>query len=103
VQKSIYTAEHERFLELLKQVRKEAGLTQVQLAERLGTLQSRITDYERGVRRMDLMELRQVCEAVGIPLVEFVRRFEDAYHADAEKEPPPASQASEVAEGTPGG
>jgi transcriptional regulator with XRE-family HTH domain len=77
VQKSIYTAQQKHFLELLRQVRKEAGLTQVELAERLGTLQSRITDYERGVRRMDLMELRQVCEAANIPLVEFVRRFEE--------------------------
>jgi transcriptional regulator with XRE-family HTH domain len=77
VQKSIYTEEHEQFLRLLRQVRREAGLTQAQLAERLGTLQSRITDYERGVRRMDLMELRQVCAAVGIPLLEFVRRFEE--------------------------
>lgn len=43
----------------------------------MNTLQSRITDYERGVRRLDLMELRQVCEAVGVPLLEFVRRFEE--------------------------
>jgi len=77
VQKSIYTARHRHFLELLRSVRKEAGLTQQELAVRMNTLQSRITDYERGVRRLDLMELRQVCEAVGVPLVEFVRRFEE--------------------------
>jgi transcriptional regulator with XRE-family HTH domain len=77
VQKSIYTVQQRRFLELLRAVRKEAGLTQDQLAERLGTLQSRITDYERGIRRLDLMELRQVCVAVGVPLLEFVRRFEE--------------------------
>ena len=73
MQKSIYTAQQRRFLKLLRAVRKEAGLTQVQLAERMDTLQSRITDYERGIRRLDLM----VCEAVGIPLLEFVRRFEE--------------------------
>lgn len=77
MQKSIYTDQQRRFLDLLRQVRREAGLTQTQLAERLGTLQSRITDYERGLRRMDLMELRQVCEAVDVPLLEFVRRFEE--------------------------
>lgn len=77
MQKSIYTAQQGHFLSLLRQVRQEAGLTQKQLAERLGTYQSRITDYERGLRRMDLMELRQVCEAVGVPLPEFVRRFEE--------------------------
>ncbi len=77
MQKSIYTARHRHFLELLRSVRKEAGLTQQELAVRMNTLQSRITDYERGVRRLDLMELRQVCEAVGVPLLEFVRRFEE--------------------------
>lgn len=94
MQKSIYTAEHERFLQLLRQIRKEAGLTQSQLAERLGTLQSRITDYERGVRRMDLMELRQVCEAVGIPLAEFIRRFEESLNASQN-----ASDATSVTDG----
>ena len=78
MQKSIYTDQQEHFLALLRQVRHEAGLTQAQLAERLGTMQSRITDYERGVRRLDLLELRQVCEAVGITLPEFVHRFEEA-------------------------
>ncbi len=77
MQKSIYTDQQRLFLALLRQVRKDADLTQTELAERLGTLQSRITDYERGVRRLDLMELRQVCEAVNVPLLEFVRRFEE--------------------------
>ena len=77
MKKSIYTAQQRRFLALLRTLRKEAGLTQEQLAERLDTRQSRITDYERGVRRLDLMELRQVCEAVGISLLEFVGRFEE--------------------------
>jgi len=63
-------------LAVLKSARKEAGLTQVELAERLGTRQSRITDYERGIRRLDLVELHQVCKALEIPLSEFVRRYE---------------------------
>lgn len=46
------------------------------LAERLETSHSRISDYERGERRMDLIQLRQYCKVVGLPLQEFVRRFE---------------------------
>ena len=53
----------------------EAGLTQEKLAARLKTSQSRITDYERGSRRMDLMELQQLCEAIGIPLETFVGKY----------------------------
>ena len=77
VKKSIYTAHQQHFLHLLRHLRLEAGLTQAELASRLGTMQSRITDYERGIRRMDLMELRQVCDALGISIVDFVKRFDD--------------------------
>lgn len=66
MRESIYTDSQKYFLVLLRQVRKEAGWTQVQLAERLDTSQARITDYERGQRRVDLMELHQVCDALGI-------------------------------------
>lgn len=54
----------------------EAGLTQKQLAERLDSPHSRISDYERGIRRIDLIQLRQYCEAVGLTLRDFVDRFE---------------------------
>jgi DNA-binding transcriptional regulator YiaG len=77
VQKSSDRPEHGPFLAVLKQIRKDAGMTQDDLAERLDTSQSRITDYERGVRRLDMVELRQICEAVGTTLPEFVRRFEE--------------------------
>lgn len=77
MQKSIYTAYQKRLEALLRQVRVEAGLTQKQLAERLDTPHSRISDYERGVRRLDLIQLRQYCEAVGLTLCDFVSRFED--------------------------
>jgi len=76
MQKSIHTVQQYRFLELLKQVRLEAGLTQVELSKKLDTPHSRISDYERGERRLDMIQMRQYCEAVGITLREFVERFE---------------------------
>ncbi len=60
----------------MKQVRQNAGLSQLELSQRLEAPQSRISDYERGQRQMDLMELRQYCQAVGITVVEFVTRFD---------------------------
>ena len=78
MQKSIHTAEQRRLLELLKRVRLEARLTQVELAKKLDTPHSRISDYERGERRLDLIQMRRYCEAVGITLREFVDRFEGA-------------------------
>jgi len=48
------------------------------LAVKLGQPQSFISKYESGERRLDLLEIRQICHAVGIPLNEFVERFEKA-------------------------
>ena len=78
MEKSAFTSDFERLKSLLRQIRAEAGLRQVDLAERLKQPQSFVSKYESGERRLDLLELRQVCGALGISLVEFVRRFEGA-------------------------
>lgn len=63
-------------LSLLRQLRTEAGITQVELAKRLGKPQPFVSYYESGARRLDLLELRQICVVLGIPLVDLVKRFE---------------------------
>jgi transcriptional regulator with XRE-family HTH domain len=62
---------------ILRQARLEAGLRQIDLAKRLLQPQSFVSKYESGERRLDLLELRQVCHAVGMSLPELIRRFED--------------------------
>lgn len=57
-------------------MRKEAGLTQEQLAQKLGVTQSFIAKVEGGERRVDIVELRAFCAALGISLSEFVETFE---------------------------
>lgn len=52
-----------------------AGITQVGLAERLGRPQSFVSKYERGERRLDVIELCEVCHALGIDPVAFLQRF----------------------------
>ena len=39
--------------------------------------QSFVSKYEIGERRLDLIELREVCAALGVPLLEFVKQFEE--------------------------
>jgi transcriptional regulator with XRE-family HTH domain len=53
--KSIGTSEQKRLLELLRRIRLDAGLRQVDLAERLGQPQSFVSKYELGERRLDLL------------------------------------------------
>lgn len=72
------TSEQQRLQELLRQIRMDAGLKQTDLAERLGQSQSFVSKYESGERRLDLLELRQICEAIGMPLSEFVCKFESS-------------------------
>lgn len=78
MQKAIGTPEQEVLQELLKTCRQEAGLTQRELAARLNTIHTRIGGYERGQRRMDLVQLDEYTAALGIPLVRFVQRYADA-------------------------
>ena len=54
----------------------DAGLTQVDLAKKLAITQSLLSKIERGDRRIDVIELRAFCTAVGVGLLEFVRRLE---------------------------
>lgn len=64
--------------ELLRQLRKDAGLRQEDLAKRLARPQSYVSKYESGERRLDLIELREIALALGTSLVDLVRRFEDS-------------------------
>ena len=70
------STEQSRLRRLLRQIRTDAGLRQEDLAVRLKQSQSFVSKYESGERRLDLLELQQICNAVGLSLEEFVRRFE---------------------------
>lgn len=74
--KSIHKAEYQRLLELLVEIRNTAGLKQAELAALLERSQSYVSDVERGGRRMDLLQLREYCQACGQDLIGFVERFE---------------------------
>ena len=63
--------------ELLYRLRINAGLTQKQLADKLSTPQSYISKIESGERRIDLIELREVCKALNTNLVEFTTMLEE--------------------------
>ena len=75
MQKSLSSVKQKTFLELLRQVREEAGLRQIDVAQRLDQPQSFVSKYESGERRLDLLELELVCAACDTDLDEFVRRY----------------------------
>ncbi|WP_259068913.1 helix-turn-helix domain-containing protein [Mucilaginibacter sp. X4EP1] len=62
--------------ELLYRLRINAGLTQKQLADLLNVPQSFISKIETGERRINLIELRELCKTLNSNLVEFAAMLE---------------------------
>lgn len=59
--------------EFIQKRRKELGLTQMQLGEKLGVTDKAISRWERGVGFPDISLLEPLAEALGIPMVELMR------------------------------
>ena len=52
--------------------RRAADLTQATVAERLSKPQSYVAKYERGERRLDVVEFMEVAEVIGFDAGEFI-------------------------------
>lgn len=76
MQKSISSGHQRALLDALRQAREAGSLRQLDIAKRLGVPQSFVSKYESGERRLDLLELEQVCEACGISLCAFLARYQ---------------------------
>jgi transcriptional regulator with XRE-family HTH domain len=74
--KSIFSKQYRIFLRHLRAARQRAGLTQDELAERLGQTQSFISKCERGERRLDIVEVKISCRALGIRFSKFSLELE---------------------------
>lgn len=62
--------------DLLRRLREKAGLRQIDLAVRLNKPQSFVSKYESGEKTLNFLEVREVCQILNIPMVEFVSQFE---------------------------
>lgn len=76
VGRTIYRPEHRHLVVVLRELRERAGLRQVEVAHRLDRPQSFVSKYEAGERRLDLVELREICAVLGVSLAELVDTFE---------------------------
>lgn len=56
------------FAEHLRKCRKAKGLTQLQLAQKLGKTQGVIAHYEKGIRKPDLDVVPEIARILGVPV-----------------------------------
>jgi len=77
VEKSIYSEEYQRLCAVLRSLRREAGLTQIQVAAALDVPQSFVSKYESGERRLDVVELGHVAQALGVTVRDVLKRLEE--------------------------
>jgi transcriptional regulator with XRE-family HTH domain len=64
-----------RLSQLLIEARKKSGLSQQEVADRLGRPQTYVSRVERGTRQMDLVEFLEIAEAVGFDPAGFIRKL----------------------------
>jgi transcriptional regulator with XRE-family HTH domain len=77
--KSLRSPDHQRLIALLVAARAKAGMTQQQLADRLGRPQSFVAKYEGGERRIDLIEFVAIAHALEFDAARAVREIASKY------------------------
>lgn len=70
--RSVHTAEYRAFLRLLRRARKDAEMTQADVAKALGMPQSMVSRCESGERRVDVIELRAFAKLYGLEVQDFL-------------------------------
>jgi len=67
----IHSKEYQEFLLKLRNARREADITQIQAAKRLGKPQSFVSKCESGERRVDVVDLKRFAKLYGKQLSYF--------------------------------
>lgn len=70
--KSIYDDEYRKLIGMLRSERIAAGLTQQQVADRLGRPQSFVAKVEGCERRLDVVEFLHLCRVLGVEPTLFI-------------------------------
>jgi transcriptional regulator with XRE-family HTH domain len=75
VAKTIHSKSYRALIKQIRELRTAAGVSQVELAARLGRSQTWVSKIELGELRLDIEDLRQICVALNHDLVTLVRKW----------------------------
>lgn len=73
---SLYDPCYKIFVECLRDFRAQSRMTQQELASQLNCPQSYISKYEQGQKRLDIIEIKRICNVFGVSLTEFAEEYE---------------------------
>lgn len=82
MRRSTKTDDHLTFRELLLATRKKNGVTQAEVAKRLGRPQSFVAKVENGERRLDVVELVAYARAIGAEPLAIMQSMVEAIERD---------------------
>ena len=73
VRRDTFGPQHRAVIAKIVEHRRAVGMSQVDLAQALGTDQSQISKIERGERRLDVIDYLRICRAIGVDPAEALR------------------------------
>jgi len=83
--KPIHRAEYAAVRAVLRELRTGAHMKQVELSAALGKPQPYISAIETGHRRVDLIEIRDICKVLGVTLLDFVTKLEKVLRSPSKR------------------
>jgi transcriptional regulator with XRE-family HTH domain len=75
MRKTLHSPDYVRFLALLTRARKDVGMVQQELADKLGKPQSFVAKVERGERRIDIIEFIAIARAIGRDPLRLMKQY----------------------------
>jgi DNA-binding XRE family transcriptional regulator len=73
--KSLRRPQHTALMRMLIEARERAGITQANLAKRLGRGQPFVSKYEKGDRRLEVIEFVEICREIGVPPERLIKKL----------------------------
>jgi transcriptional regulator with XRE-family HTH domain len=71
--KSIFSDDYKRTVRRIREARVKGGISQAELAEKLGTTQSHISKIEHGQSRIDVAQLKELARALNINVQDLLK------------------------------
>ena len=71
----LWDKKQETFRKAIKEIRVNRNLKQVELAKKLKKPQSFVSKYETGERKLDFVELSEICKVCDVSIEEFVKLY----------------------------